>query len=183
MNYTASFSARQVNNFYLNFPKRTFCSYFVKFSSEIHYLFLAGNGRLFVICCCNTSDFDFFLVKALITLKKMLTRKKLFDVRLGNASTPLGTQIPQIYKYAIELTSRRKIRNRQTFFQNEVQNVLYKESIPQELPAHIMETRKILLHQNRDCVYLFPTTIVIVTVAILYRATPPHNSIAHEVQG
>ena len=32
----------------------------------------------------------------------------------------------QIYKDAIDLTSRWKVRFRQTFFQNEVQRVLYK---------------------------------------------------------
>ena len=48
---------------------------------------------------------------------------------LGIAQPLRGTQILQIYqiyKDAIDLTSRWKVRLRQTFFQNEVQRVLYK---------------------------------------------------------
>ena len=50
-----------------------------------------------------------FLIEALIELRKMLLRKKLFDVRFGNCLTPEGTKILQIYwiyKDAIDLTSR-----------------------------------------------------------------------------
>ena len=60
-------------------------------------------GRKMVVCCfvvlfvcCNTlSDFGllFFLIEALIELRKMLLRhlsnKKLFDVRFGNCLTPI----------------------------------------------------------------------------------------------
>ena len=60
-----------------------------------------------------------FLIEAIVKLRKIPVRKKLFDLRLGNCQlfNPLGygTQILQIYKDAIERTSRQK-----------VQKVLYK---------------------------------------------------------
>ena len=55
----------------------------------------------------------------------MLLKKKLFAVRLGNCSSTHILQIYWIYKDAIDLTSRWKVCFR-TFFQNEVQRVLYK---------------------------------------------------------
>ena len=49
-----------------------------------------------VVCCfvvlfvATLSDFGllFFLIEALIELRKMLLKKKLFDVRFGNCLTP-----------------------------------------------------------------------------------------------
>ena len=113
-------------------PKRTFPS---DLGSEI--LFFVEK----IVVCCFVCLFAamlfpilaFFFKKigAFIELRKMLLRKKLFDVRLGNCSTPkvLSTHILQIYwiyKDANDLTSRWKVRFRHTFFQNEVQRVLYK---------------------------------------------------------
>ena len=59
-------------------------------------------------------------------MRKMLLRKTLFDVRLGNCPTKKKTPKPKegthilqiywIYKDAINLTSRWKVRFRQTFF-------------------------------------------------------------------
>ena len=59
------------------------------------FIFGRKNGRLllFVVCClllllfvATLSDFGllFFLIEALIELRKMLLRKKLFDVWFGN---------------------------------------------------------------------------------------------------
>ena len=74
---------------------------FVKLVSKILYLFLAEKMvvccLLFVVCClllllfvATLSDFGllFFLIEALIELRKMLLRKKLFDVWFGNCLTP-----------------------------------------------------------------------------------------------
>ena len=55
----------------------------------------------------------------------MLLRKKLSDVRLGNCSTQI-LQIYWIYKDVIDLTSRWNVLFRQTFFQIDLQRVLYK---------------------------------------------------------
>ena len=57
--------------------------------------------------------------------KKKILRKKVYHVRFGNCLTPL--KVPRFwvpYKDAIDLTSRWKVRFRQTFFQNGVQRVL-----------------------------------------------------------
>ena len=45
---------------------------------------------LFVVCCNTSSDFGLLFKKvvALIELRKMLLRKKVFDVRLRNCPTP-----------------------------------------------------------------------------------------------
>ena len=66
----------------------TFPSDVVKLGSEILYLFLA------VVCCFVLFALFvailypilayFFLIEALIDLRKMLIRNKLFDVRFGN---------------------------------------------------------------------------------------------------
>ena len=50
-------------------------------------------GRKMVVCCLVLLLFILFqiltfLIEALVKLRKMLSRKKLFDVRLGNCSTP-----------------------------------------------------------------------------------------------
>ena len=60
----------------------------------------------------------FFLIEAPINLKKMLSRKKIVNVWLGNCSTlrVLRWQILQIKKDAIDITSRQKVHLRQTFF-------------------------------------------------------------------
>ena len=74
--------------------KRTFPSIFCKIGLR-NTLFIFG--RLMVVCClfvcCFLQHFvpfwlTFFKIKALIELRKMFSRKKLFDVRLGNCSTP-----------------------------------------------------------------------------------------------
>ena len=51
---------------------------------------------VFVVCClllfvATLSDFGVLLkkIEALIELRKMLLRKKLFDVRFGNCLTPM----------------------------------------------------------------------------------------------
>ena len=73
----------------------------------------------------------------------MLLRKKLFDVRLGNCLTPkLSTHILQIYwiyKDAIDLTYRWKVRFRRILFQNKVQRVLYKLVLVTE-PLYLSES-------------------------------------------
>ena len=64
-------------------PKRTFRSDFVRFSSELLYLLLAKNGRLFVVVVVVAIHPILTYLKknkALVTLKNMLTRKKLVDV-------------------------------------------------------------------------------------------------------
>ena len=85
----ASFLARREDHFQNEMsPKQTFPSDFVKLGSKILYLFLAEK---MVVCCLLVclSDFSllFFKIEALIELRKMLIKKKLFDVRFGNCST------------------------------------------------------------------------------------------------
>ena len=97
----ASDSARREDHFQKKIcPKRIFPSNFVKLVSKILYLFLAEKMVvccLFVVVClfvclfvATLSDFGllFFKIEALIELRKMLLRKKLFDVRFGNCLTP-----------------------------------------------------------------------------------------------
>ena len=73
-------------------PKRTFPSDFVKLGSEILYLFLAEKmvGCFVCFVCCNFVRFwlTFLLIEAVIELRKLLLRKKVFDGRFGNCSTP-----------------------------------------------------------------------------------------------
>ena len=96
-------------------PKRTFPSDSVKLGSEIPYFFGRKNGRLFcfvncLFICCNTL-FRFwltFLIDALIKLRKMLKRKKIFDVRLGNCPWPLR------YTYSADLLDLQRC-NRSNF--------------------------------------------------------------------
>ena len=105
--------------FKINCPKRIFPSEFVKLGSNILCLFLAEKMVVYCLFVClfvaTLSDFGllFFRLKhVLIELRKMLLRKKLF----GNCLTR-GTQILQIYwiyKDTIELTSKWKVRLRQT---------------------------------------------------------------------
>ena len=99
----ASDSARRKDHFQKKIcPKRTFPSNFVKLVSKILYLFLAEKMVvccLFVCCCCNfLSDFGllFFLIEALVELRKMLLRKKLFDLRFRNCSTP---KVPRFCRF------------------------------------------------------------------------------------
>ena len=57
-----------------------------------------------VVCCCFVvihPILTYFLNLGSYHAKNILTRNKLFDVWLGNASTHQGTQILQIYKDAI----------------------------------------------------------------------------------
>ena len=103
----ASDSARREDHFQKKIcPKRTFPSNFVKLVSKILYLFLAEK---MVVCClllllllllfvATLSDFGllFFLIEALIELRKMLLRKKSFDVRFGNCLTP---KVPRFCRF------------------------------------------------------------------------------------
>ena len=82
----ASDSARREDHFQKKIcPKRTFPSNFVKLVSKILYLFLAEK---MVVCCClfvcllfvaTLSDFSllFFLIEALIELKKDASKEKI----------------------------------------------------------------------------------------------------------
>ena len=104
----ASDSARREDHFQKkNCPKRTFPSNFVKLVSKILYLFLAEKMvvcccLLFVVVvvvvCCNFVRFwlTFFLIEALIELRNMLSRKKLFDLRFGNCLTP---KVPRFCRF------------------------------------------------------------------------------------
>ena len=53
-----------------------------------------------VVCCllqlCPILAYFFFLIEALIELRKMLLRKKLFDVRFGNCLTP---KVPRFCRF------------------------------------------------------------------------------------
>ena len=100
----ASDSARQEDHFQKKIcPKRTFPSNFVKLVSKILNLFLAEK---MVVCCClllllfvaTLSDFGliFKKIEALIELRKMLLRKKLFDVWFGNCLTP---KVPRFCRF------------------------------------------------------------------------------------
>ena len=114
-----------------NCPNRTFRSDFAKLGSEILYLFLPKNGR--VCCCClllfvaNLSDFDilFFKLK-LSTSWERCCQGKNYSVLSQPARGPGSENYAQILQLYKELTSRWKVRFRQTFFQTEVRNVLYK---------------------------------------------------------
>ena len=133
----ASDSARREDHFQKKIcPKRTFPSNFVKLVSKIVYLFLAEK---MVVCClllllllllfvATLSDFGllFFLIEALIELRKMLLRKKLFDVRFGNCLTPKVPRFCRFTKMQLtKLLDGRTVLDK-LFFQNEVQRVLYK---------------------------------------------------------
>ena len=54
----------------------------------------------FVVVCCLLQLCPilayFFLIEALIELRKMLLRKKLFDVRFGNCFTP---KVPRFCRF------------------------------------------------------------------------------------
>ena len=103
------------------------------------YFWQKNDRNLFCLFVAPLSDFSLLWkkIEALIELKKMLLRKTLFDVRLGNCPTPkvLISHIPhilQIYwicKDAIDVTSRWKARGSildKLPFQNKVSRVLYK---------------------------------------------------------
>ena len=70
-------------------------------------MFGRKNGRLLfvvvvvvvVVVCCKFVRFwlIFFLIEALIELRKMLSRKKLFDLRFGNCLTP---KVPRFCRFA-----------------------------------------------------------------------------------
>ena len=67
---------------------RTFRSDFVKFGSKISFIIF---GRKMVFCCFVSIlvfNFDLKKIEALIKLRKMLSGKKLFDVRLGSCLIP-----------------------------------------------------------------------------------------------
>ena len=102
----ASDSARREDHFQKkNCPKGTFPSNFVKLVSKILYLFLAEKMvvcrlllLLLLLFVATLSDFGllFFLIEALIELKKMLSRKKLFDLQFGNCLTP---KVPRFCRF------------------------------------------------------------------------------------
>ena len=70
----------------------------------------------FVVVCCNFVRFKFTLkkIEALVELRKMLLRKKLYHVRFGNYSTPkvrvLGSQIDGKFQKAAK-SSKRTVLN------------------------------------------------------------------------
>ena len=121
---------------YIHFQKKI-CpkplSNFVKLVSKILYLFLAEKWSFVVlfVVCCNFVRFwlTFFLIEALIELRKMLLRKKLYHVRFGNCSTPKVPRFCRFTKFTkMQLTQLLDVRSvlDKLFFQNEVQRVLYK---------------------------------------------------------
>ena len=69
------------------FPKKNWAQ-----KSEILYLFLAEKMVICFVASFVASFSDFgslsFLIEALIEIRKLLARKKLFDVRFGNCLTP-----------------------------------------------------------------------------------------------
>ena len=122
----ASDSARREDHFQKKIcPKRTFPSNFVKLVSKIFYLFLAEQEWSFVVLLlllfvATLSDFGllFYLIEAFIELRKMLSRKKLYHARFGNCLTPKVPRFCRFNKFTkmLDLTSRWKVRFRQTFF-------------------------------------------------------------------
>ena len=99
----ASFSARREDHFQKKCPKQTFRSDFVKLGSYQKYFiyFWQKNGRLFCLFVAIVFPIlaDLKKIEALIDLEKADCNKKLFDVQLGNCSTPrvYNTHILQIY--------------------------------------------------------------------------------------
>ena len=89
----ASDSARQEDHFQKKLSKTDLPFKFCKIGLK-NTLFIFGrkNGHLllFVVVCCNFVRFwlTFFLIEALIELRKMLLRKKVFDSEGGG---PLGS--------------------------------------------------------------------------------------------
>ena len=101
----ASDSARREDHFQKKVSKTDLPFKFCKIGLK-NTLFIFGrkNGRLLlfvvvvVVVCCNFVRFwlTFFLIEALIELRKMLLRKKLFDVRFGNCLNP---KVPRFCRF------------------------------------------------------------------------------------
>ena len=122
-------------------PKRTFRSDSLNWAQKYFIYFWQINCRLFCLFCfvLFVATFSYFgllfLIEALIELKKMLLRKKLFDSQLGNYSTPIYIG----HSYSADLldlqrcncidltswTSKLKVRFKQTFFFK----MMYKECL------------------------------------------------------
>ena len=127
----ASFSACREDHFQKKLSKTDLPFRFCKIGLR-NTLFIFGRKncrcvlfRLLQICPILAY---FVVIEALIELRKMLLRKKLFDVRLGNYPTPkVLIYILQICKdaSAIDLLDGRSVLNK-LFFQNKVRRVLYK---------------------------------------------------------
>ena len=98
----------------MEFPFR-FCKIWL---SNTLFIFGRKNGRLFCL-----------FIEALTELKKMIVRKKLFDVWLGNCSTSKVLIFCKFTGFTkmqlISLLDGRSVLDK-LFFQNEVQRVLYK---------------------------------------------------------
>ena len=106
----ASDSARREDHFQKKLSKTDLPFKFCKIGLK-NTLFIFGrkNGRLLllfvVVCCCCCCLLQlcpilayFFLIEALIELRKMLLRKKLFDVRFGNCLTP-KPKVPRFCRF------------------------------------------------------------------------------------
>ena len=138
--------ARQEDHFQKNIcPKRTYPSDFVKLGSKILNLFLAEKK---VVCCCLfvcllqiCPIFDLFFNWSTHRAEKDALKETIWIIwcTVWELLNRQGTQILQIYwiyKDAIDLTSRWKVRFRQTFFLNEAQKVLYKPVLISDLISH-----------------------------------------------
>ena len=102
-------------------PKQTLRLDFVKLGLKILYFFGRKKCDWYSVAYLHLILTYFFNWSNSSSWKRC--GKKLFNVRLGNCLTPSVLHIMQIYwihKDAIDLISRRKVRFRQTFFQNEV---------------------------------------------------------------
>ena len=106
----ASDSARREDHFQKKLSKTDLPFKFCKIGLK-NTLFIFG--RKMVVCCfvllfccfvvlfcllqlCLILAYFFFLIEALIELRKMLLRKKLFDVRFGNCLTP---KVPRFCRF------------------------------------------------------------------------------------
>ena len=65
------------------------------FPSDL-FIFCRKNGGLFVCFICSNFVRFWLNIEALIELRKMLLRQKLFDVRFGNCSTP---KVPRFCRF------------------------------------------------------------------------------------
>ena len=98
-----------------NCPKRIFPSDFVKFCSEILYLFLAEKWSVCFVATLSDFGLFFLLIEELIELRKM-KGKNYSMYGLGIAQPLRYSYSASVYKDAIVLTSRWKVHFRQTFF-------------------------------------------------------------------
>ena len=102
-NPSSILSGSSRGSFSIFLSKTDLPSDFVELGSEILYLFLQKKWS-FVVClfvCFVLCNFvrvwlTFFEIEVLIELRKMLLRKKLFDVRFGNCLTP---KVPRFCRF------------------------------------------------------------------------------------